>query len=162
VAPIWRKAEAYGFPGVQVDGNDVLAVYLATKDAAARAREDGVPTLIEAVTYRMGPQSTADDVSKYRRAADVEPWKTLDPIDRYRRWIEAAGIGDEAFFGRVEEEAKAFGGRMRAGVIDSAPPPPEELFEWIFAGDLPEHLARQREEMLRFARGDEGSEGGRG
>jgi pyruvate dehydrogenase E1 component alpha subunit len=74
VAPIWRKADAYGFPGVQVDGNDVLAVYQATKEAAARARDQGTPTLIEAVTYRIGPHSTADDASKYRAAEEVEEW----------------------------------------------------------------------------------------
>ncbi len=81
-APIWRKAEAYGFPGVRVDGNDVLAVYRATRDAVARARE-GVPTLIEAVTYRMGPHSTADDATRYQPADEIERWKARDPVDRY-------------------------------------------------------------------------------
>src|SRR5262249_3540121 len=78
VAPIWRKAEAYGFPGVRVDGNDVLAVYLATRDAAERARNDGTPTLIEAVTYRIGPHSTADDATRYRSADDVAEWSKRD------------------------------------------------------------------------------------
>ena len=151
VAPIWRKADAYGFPGVQVDGNDVLAVYQATKEAAARARDQGTPTLIEAVTYRIGPHSTADDASKYRSAEEVERWKVHDPIDRYRNWLLASGHADDDFLGTVEDEATAFAAKMRAGVTGSAPRPVEELFEWVYA-DVPQHLARQREEALRFAR----------
>jgi pyruvate dehydrogenase E1 component alpha subunit len=150
VAPIWRKADAYGFPGVRVDGNDVLAVYRATKEAAARARDEGVPTLIEAVTYRMGPHSTADDASRYRSADEVERWRALDPLDRYRSWLVRSGTADDAFFGRVEEEAGEFAARLRAGVIGSKPRPVHEMFAWVFA-DLPEHLRRQREEALRFA-----------
>jgi pyruvate dehydrogenase E1 component alpha subunit len=156
VAPIWRKADAYGFPGVQVDGNDVLAVYLATKEAADRARSDGVPTLIEAVTYRMGPHSTADDVSRYRPADEAERWKGLDPLDRYRAWLSSTGVADEAFLQEIDDEAGAFAAKLRADVIGSGPRPVEEMFEWVFAGDLPPHLARQREEALRFA--SEGSE----
>jgi 2-oxoisovalerate dehydrogenase E1 component alpha subunit len=154
VAPIWKKAEAYGFPGVQVDGNDVLAVYQVTKEAAARAREEATPTLIEAVTYRLGPHSTADDASKYRQTEDVERWQALDPLDRYRRWLDSAGAAEGSFFEDVDAEAKEFAARMRAGVIASDPRPVEELFEWVFAGELPPHLARQRVEALRFARGD--------
>jgi 2-oxoisovalerate dehydrogenase E1 component alpha subunit len=150
VAPIWRKAEAYGFPGVQVDGNDVLAVYLATKEAAARAREGGGPTLIEAVTYRIGPHSTADDASKYRDAEEVQRWQALDPLERYRGWLAASGHADDTFFDEVEGEGKDFAAKMRAGVIASDPRPVEELFRWVFA-DVPPHLARQRDEALRFA-----------
>ena len=153
VTPIWRKAEAYGFPGVQVDGNDVLAVYRATKEAAARARDEGVPTLIEAVTYRIGPHSTADDASKYRPNEEVERWKEFDPLERYRRWLEASGVADQIFFQTAEDESKDYAAKMRAGVIDSGPRPVEELFEWVFA-DLPSHLARQRDEVLRFAEED--------
>jgi 2-oxoisovalerate dehydrogenase E1 component alpha subunit len=156
VAPIWRKADAYGFPGVQVDGNDVLAVYSATKEAARRAIEEGVPTLIEAVTYRIGPHSTADDATKYRKNEEVEAWRALDPIDRYRKWLVASGVADEAFLNEIEAEAKEFAARMRAGVIASGPRPVEEMFEWVFA-DIPPHLARQREEVLRLAK-----ESGRG
>jgi pyruvate dehydrogenase E1 component alpha subunit len=152
--PIWKKAEAYGFPGVQVDGNDVLAVYQATREAGARARDEGIPTLIEAVTYRMGPHSTADDVTKYRAATELEPWRALDPLTRYRAWLTAAEIADDAFFAGLEGEAKAFAARMRAGVIGSGPRPVEELFEWVF-DDLPPHLARQRDEAIDLARDDE-------
>jgi pyruvate dehydrogenase E1 component alpha subunit len=150
-APIWKKAEAYGFPGVRVDGNDVLAVYQVTREAAIRAREDGIPTLIEAVTYRIGPHSTADDASRYRPGEEVEQWKAMDPLDRYRSWLTSSGVADEDYFQSVEGEAKDFAAKMRSGVIASGPRPLEELFEWVF-DDLPPHLARQRDEVLRFAR----------
>jgi 2-oxoisovalerate dehydrogenase E1 component alpha subunit len=145
-APIWRKAEAYGFPGVRVDGNDVLAVYRATRDAVARAR-DGVPTLIEAITYRMGPHSTADDASRYQPADEVQRWKARDPVERYAQWLEATGVADPAFFEAAVAEAKEFTARLRAGVLASGPRPVEELFAWVYA-DVPQHLARQRDEAL--------------
>jgi pyruvate dehydrogenase E1 component alpha subunit len=158
VAPIWRKAQAYGFPGVWVDGNDVLAVYQATREAAARARDEGIPTLIEATTYRIGAHSTADDASRYRTGDEVAAWKARDPIERYRRWLEAAGVADDGYFQLVEQDAKEFAGRMRKGVIESGPRPVAEMFEWVFA-DLPQHLARQKDEALRFAREGEESRG---
>jgi 2-oxoisovalerate dehydrogenase E1 component alpha subunit len=157
VAPIWRKAQAYGFPGIQVDGNDVLAVYQATKEAAARARDDGVPTLIEAVTYRMGPHSTADDASRYRTDDQVRGWKAKDPLERYKRWLEETGVADASYFEEVERGGKEFAQHMRRGVIESGPRPVAEMFEWVFA-DLPPHLARQRNEALKFAQ--EGDGGG--
>ena len=150
-APIWKKAGAYGFPGVQVDGNDVLAVYQVTREAVARARDEGVPTLIEAVTYRIGSHSTADDASRYRPAAEIEQWKALDPLDRYRSWLTSSATADEDFFQAVDGEAKEFAAKMRSGVIASGPRPVEEMFEWVF-DDLPPPLARQRDEVLRFAR----------
>ena len=132
VAPIWRKAEAYGFPGIRVDGNDVLAVYLATKEAAARAREDGSPTLIEAVTYRIGPHSTADDASRYRASAEVEEWSKRDPLQRYGDWLRAHDVLDADGVDAVEAEASALANRIR---------------EHVFA-DVPPHLARQRDQAV--------------
>src|SRR5881397_3963769 len=115
VAPIWKKAEAYGFPGVHVDGNDVLAVYQVTKEAAARAREEGTPTLIEAVTYRIGPHSTADDAGRYQPAEEIERWKALDPLERYRRFLEGRGLLEEGFAEACEQEAKDQMARLREG-----------------------------------------------
>jgi 2-oxoisovalerate dehydrogenase E1 component subunit alpha len=155
-APIWRKATAYGFPGIQVDGNDVLAVYQATAQAAVRAREEGVPTLIEAVTYRMGPHSTADDVTKYRPKEEVEAWRARDPLERYQRWLVSSGTVDDAFLTKVDDEADAFAVRLRAGVTSAAPRPVAEIFQWVFA-DLPPHLARQRADALRLAGEDPAS-----
>src|SRR3954467_9594944 len=94
-APIWCKAEAYGFPGVRVDGNDVLAVYQVAKEAAERARADHEPTLIEAVTYRLGPHSTADDAGRYQPKEQVEEWRGRDPLVRYERFMREAGLLDD-------------------------------------------------------------------
>jgi 2-oxoisovalerate dehydrogenase E1 component alpha subunit len=146
-APIWRKADAYGFPGVRVDGNDVLAVYLATKEAAARARADGTPTLIEAVTYRIGPHSTADDATRYRTADEVDAWSRRDPIERYRAWLSGSGIADDGFYADVQDEAGALAAHVREGVLRSGPEPVEDLFAWVYA-DLPPHLARQRDDAV--------------
>ena len=148
VAPIWKKAEAYGFPGVQVDGNDVLAVYQVTKEAADRAKTEGTPTLIEALTYRLAPHSTADDASRYQPAEEIERWKTFDPIERYRRFLDESGVIDDEFVEECEREAAEEMKRLRQGVIGSEPRPVAELFEWIFEGDLPAHLERQRREVL--------------
>jgi pyruvate dehydrogenase E1 component alpha subunit len=148
VAPIWKKAEAYGFPGVQVDGNDVLAVYQVTKEAADRAKTEGTPTLIEALTYRLAPHSTADDASRYQPAEEIERWKTFDPIERYRRFLDESGVIDDEFVEECEREAAEEMKRLRQGVIGSEPRPVAELFEWIFEGDLPIHLERQRREVL--------------
>ena len=148
VAPIYRKADAYGFPGVQVDGNDVLAVYQVTKEAADRARADGTPTLIEAVTYRLGPHSTADDAARYQPQEEVDRWKALDPVERFARFLEARGVADQTFVEECQEEAKRAMALMREGVVGSDPRPVEELFRWVFAGDLPTHLERQRKEVL--------------
>jgi pyruvate dehydrogenase E1 component alpha subunit len=148
VAPIWRKAGAYGFPGVLVDGNDVLAVYQVTKEAAERARGDGVPTLIEALTYRLGPHSTADDAGRYQPKEQVEEWRARDPLARYERFLRDRGLVDDAFVEATEADAKAFGRRVRDGVIASEPRPLPELFEWVFEGELPPALARQRDELL--------------
>jgi pyruvate dehydrogenase E1 component alpha subunit len=150
VAPIYRKADAYGFPGVRVDGNDVLAVYRATREAAELARAERTPTLIEAVTYRMGPHSTADDASRYRAEGLVEEWRS-GTLERYRRYLEAGGVVDRAFLDGCEEEATREAARIRRGVTEAGPRPVDELFRWVFGGDLPEHLRRQRDEVMRFA-----------
>jgi 2-oxoisovalerate dehydrogenase E1 component len=97
---IAQKSEAYGFEGVRVDGMDPVAVYLATRAAAERARNGGGPSLIEAMTYRYGPHATADDDTLYRSKDEVEEWKRKDPIERLRRYLESRGEWDE----RVEEK----------------------------------------------------------
>ncbi len=90
------KAAGYGMPGVQVDGNDVFAVYAATKTAVDRARAGEGPSLIEAMTYRMGPHSSADDPGRYRSAELTESWRRRDPIDRLRTYLETRGCGDRS------------------------------------------------------------------
>ena len=90
----YQRAEGFGFPGVRVDGNDVLAVLAVTRAALARAREGSGPTLIEAYTYRMGAHTTSDDPTRYRLAAELETWKLKDPIERVKAYLSRSGAGD--------------------------------------------------------------------
>jgi len=145
-APIWRKAEAYGFPGVRVDGNDVLATYAVTREAVERARAEHTPTLIEAVTYRMGPHSTADDRSRYQPAEEIERWEAHDPLVRFRLFLEAENAIDPAFIEQVEGDAKDLAATVRAGIAGAPPRDIREMFGWVFT-DLPPVLARQRVEV---------------
>jgi 2-oxoisovalerate dehydrogenase E1 component alpha subunit len=144
---IWRRAEGYGFPGIRVDGNDVLAVYAVTRQAVARARRGEGPTLIEAMTYRIGAHSTADDAGRYRDEAEVEAARLADPIARYRTWLLAAGIADETFLAACEDEAETFAMQVREGVIATPAPPVEWMFDWLYAAPA-ETFLRQRDEAL--------------
>jgi pyruvate dehydrogenase E1 component alpha subunit len=144
---IWKRAEGYGFPGVRVDGNDVLAVYQVTKEALARAHAGDGPTLIEAMTYRMGPHTTADDAGRYRDEAEVERWRGLDPIARYRTWLLAAGHADEAFVAECEAQADARVAQIRTDLVATEPPPTGWMFDWTYA-DPPATFLRQRAEAL--------------
>ena len=147
VAPIAARAAGYGMPGVRVDGNDVLAVYAVTRDAVERARAGEGPTLIEAVTYRIGPHSTADDAARYRDEGEVTAWRERDPIDRYRTHLLDAGTIDDAFVGACDEEAEDWVADVRAELTALGEPPAAEMFEHAFA-DPPPTLLRQREELL--------------
>jgi 2-oxoisovalerate dehydrogenase E1 component alpha subunit len=144
---IWRRGDGLGFPGVLVDGNDVLAVYEVTRRARDRAATGDGPTLIEARTYRIGAHSTADDAGRYRDEAEVEAARALDPIERYRTWLIAAGHADEAFAGACVAEADEHVAAIREGVVAQPAPPAEWLFDWTYA-DPPATLARQRAEAL--------------
>jgi pyruvate dehydrogenase E1 component alpha subunit len=146
-APIAARAAGYGFPGVQVDGNDVLAVYAVTREAVERARSGGGPTLIEAMTYRVGAHSTADDASRYRDEAEVDEWRGRDPLVRYRTWLLATGRIDEAWVAEVEAEAEAWVAEVRSALVAIGPPPAAEALDHAFA-DPPPTLSRQREELL--------------
>jgi 2-oxoisovalerate dehydrogenase E1 component alpha subunit len=145
-APIFRKADAYGFPGVLVDGNDVLASYHVTREAVRRAREERVPTLIEAVTYRLGPHSTADDRSRYQPEDEIARWQRLDPLARFRSHLEEERLVDGAFLDTVEKDARELAASVRTGIAGAPPRDIRDMFSWVF-GDLPPHLARQRDEV---------------
>jgi TPP-dependent pyruvate/acetoin dehydrogenase alpha subunit len=106
-ATLAHKALAYGFPGIQVDGNDLLATYVATREAVDRARAGRGPSLIEAVTYRLGPHSTADDPSRYRGEAEVRTWEAREPLPRFRRYLEDRGLLDADREAEFEAEAEA-------------------------------------------------------
>jgi TPP-dependent pyruvate/acetoin dehydrogenase alpha subunit len=140
------KAVAYGFPGVRIDGNDLLAVVAATRTAAERARSGDGPTLIEAVTFRMGGHSSSDDPTRYRDAALVAEWERLDPLHRVRIHLKGRGVladGDEERW--TEELNEEIGAAIQAA--EALPPPAiETLFSDVYR-DLPRHLAEQ----MRYA-----------
>jgi TPP-dependent pyruvate/acetoin dehydrogenase alpha subunit len=138
------KAAAYGFPGVRVDGNDVLAVYAVTRRALEDARKGNGPTLVEAVTYRMGAHSTSDDPTRYRSAEEVEEWRRKDPIRRFSAWLKVRGLLTDRDEASAEEEAREEVQRAVAECESAPPVPPESIVEDVYAS-LPWHLAEQRE-----------------
>jgi len=141
------KASAYGFEGVRVDGNDVLAVYRIVKKALEKAKAGLGPTLIEALTYRLGPHSTSDDPRRYRPETAVEPWRSKDPLVRYERFLRQAGLLDDAAVERTAQEASE-AVRLAAEAAEKQPPPlPETIFEDAYA-DPPKAIAEQRAELM--------------
>ena len=150
-ATLAQKAQAYGFDGVRVDGMDALAVYGATHEAAEAARSGRGPTLVEAVTYRLGPHSSSDDPSRYRDEAEVARWRARDPITRFRRYLEHAGWWDEAREARLEQE---IGDEITRAVQETEripPPPVESLFTDVYA-DVPARLREQQDALTATLR----------
>jgi 2-oxoisovalerate dehydrogenase E1 component alpha subunit len=144
---IAHRAIGYGMPGIRVDGNDVLACYVVTAEAAERARAGGGPTLIEAITYRMGPHTTSDDPRRYRSQADVDHWAALDPISRYRNYLRHIGAWNE----RLDERVQARSARMRRELRDAIVGAPDiavtDMFDTTYAEITPD-LAEQRQQLL--------------
>ena len=143
---IAAKAIAYGMPGVRVDGNDLLAVFEATRDAVERARAGEGPSLIEAVTYRVGPHTTADDPGRYRDAAEVDRWIRRDPIERVRIYLSERGRWDQVLQGRIEDQATVEIERAIQLAESLGSPTAEDMFDAMFA-EMPPHLAHQLEEL---------------
>jgi 2-oxoisovalerate dehydrogenase E1 component alpha subunit len=131
--PLYQRARGFGFPGLRVDGNDVLACYAVTKKAMQAAREGQGPTLIEAFTYRMGAHTTTDDPTRYRLASELEMWKLKDPIERVRAYLVRTGQAEPEFFADVEEEAKKIGADVREACRTMADPPPLSIFDNVYA-----------------------------
>jgi pyruvate dehydrogenase E1 component alpha subunit len=147
-ATIAQKADAYGLPGIQVDGNDLLAVFHAAAAAVARARAGEGATLIEALTYRIGPHTTADDASRYRRAVAVDEWRERDPLDRVRTYLTARGAWDVAWETGVEERAAALVEVAVAEAEALEPLGPGDIFDGVFA-EPTDALIRQRRMLER-------------
>ncbi|MEI5098837.1 pyruvate dehydrogenase (acetyl-transferring) E1 component subunit alpha [Streptomyces sp. PmtG] len=131
--PLYQRAQGYGFPGVRVDGNDVLASLAVTRWALERARAGEGPSLVEAFTYRMGAHTTSDDPTRYRRDEEREAWEAKDPILRLRTYLEAQGHADEGFFAELDAEAETLGKRVREVVRAMPDPEPMSIFENIYA-----------------------------
>jgi pyruvate dehydrogenase E1 component alpha subunit len=144
-ATLAQKAIAYGFDGIQVDGNDLFAVIVATKEAVEKARSGGGPTFIEGVTFRFGPHTTADDPTKYRKEEEIEPWRPLDPFIRLRLYLKGKGLWSEEIEKQTTEEAQK---EIDTAVkeAEAVPDPaPEEIFQYVFAEMTP-----QLEEQLEY------------
>ena len=157
-----QKALAYGMPGIQVDGNDILAVYAAAHEAVDRARSGGGPTLIECVTYRLMMHTTADDPKRYRSDEEVERWSKRDPLPRFQRYLMDKGLLAEAKIKSVESEVldEIQTAVDRAEKQMEALGNPLDMFEHAYA-KLPPHLKEQKAQLAQelAGRDEEGKHG---
>lgn len=146
--PLVQRAAGYGFGGVRVDGNDVLAVHAVTQAALQRARDGEGPTLVEAVTYRMGAHTTSDDPTRYRDTAEVEAWRHRDPLARVERHLRELDT-PESFFTDLQTEADDLGAHLREACRSLPEPDLGALFDGVYADAHPE-LAAQKAEYLAY------------
>jgi len=143
--PLYQRARGFGFPGVRVDGNDVLAVYAVAKQALDAARNGQGPTFVEAYTYRMGAHTTSDDPTKYRVSAEVEVWKHRDPIERLKSYLVHTAKADQEFFDAVDTEADELAAHVREGCLSMPDPTPDSMFDHIYVEEHPVVEAERRE-----------------
>jgi pyruvate dehydrogenase E1 component alpha subunit len=145
-----QKAVAYGMPGIQVDGNDILAVFAAAKEAVDRARSGGGPTFIECVTYRLMMHTTADDPKRYRTEEEVERWKKREPLQRFQKYLVGKGLLSKDTIAEIESEVL----QEIQEAVDRAEAQmktlgnPLDMFEHTYA-DMPPYLKEQKEEFER-------------
>jgi 2-oxoisovalerate dehydrogenase E1 component alpha subunit len=144
---IAHRAVGYGMPGIRIDGNDVLACYKVMAEAAQRARAGRGPTLIEAVTYRLGPHTTSDDPTRYRSQEEVDHWTALDPIPRYRTYLQTVGVWTERLEQRVTARSKRLCTELRDATVGTPDVDVTELFDTVYA-DITPNLESQREQLL--------------
>jgi pyruvate dehydrogenase E1 component alpha subunit len=154
--PLYRRAQGYGFPGIRVDGNDVLATLAVTRWALEECRTGNGPVLIEAFTYRMDAHTTSDDPSRYRLADELELWKLKDPIERVRvNLVREHEVGQD-FFDQVAAESNELAARLRAHCLAMPEPGPERIFSEVYADPSPP-LEAQREQFLAYLASFEGA-----
>jgi 2-oxoisovalerate dehydrogenase E1 component alpha subunit len=132
---IAKRAEGYGVPGIEVDGNDVLAVYEVAKEAFERARRGDGPTLIEAHTYRLTAHSSDDDDRRYREREEIESWRQKDPITRFERYLEEAGLLDDEKKEEVSSRIQSEVDEAVEYAEDAPSAEPEEVLEGVYAED---------------------------
>ncbi|MCU1591643.1 MAG: pyruvate dehydrogenase (acetyl-transferring) component subunit alpha [Frankiales bacterium] len=154
--PLYQRARGFGFPGVRVDGNDVLATYAVTRKALDDARTGQGPTLVEAFTYRMGAHTTSDDPTRYRLATELEAWKLKDPLERMKAFLYKQQIVGAAFFEGVEHDADELAARIRKGCLEMPDPDPLSMFDSVYAEQTP-LLGQQRESFGTYLSGFEGA-----
>jgi 2-oxoisovalerate dehydrogenase E1 component alpha subunit len=155
--PLYRRAAGFGFPGVRVDGNDVLACLAVTRAALQRARDGEGPTMIEAFTYRMGAHTTTDDPTRYRLAADLEHWKLKDPIERVKAYLTRSSGADHEFFESVEAEAETMAEHLRDYCRSLPDPSPTSIFDHVYVEPTPV-LVAQRDELGAYLDSFEGAD----
>jgi 2-oxoisovalerate dehydrogenase E1 component alpha subunit len=143
------RAAGFGIPSLRVDGNDVLAVMAATRVALDRARRGGGPTFIEAVSYRMGPHTTADDPTRYRDANELEDWAARDPISRIAALLERKGLLTEELQQQVKDKADAVAREMRTGCTTMPDPEPLDVFKNVYSTPN-SWLDRQQDHYARY------------
>jgi pyruvate dehydrogenase E1 component alpha subunit len=154
--PLYRRSAGFGFPGVRIDGNDVLASYAVTRSALDSARNGQGPTLIEAYTYRMGAHTSSDDPTRYRIASEVESWKAKDPISRMRAFLTKQQIAGDDFFSEVDETAGKLALDLRERVLALPDPQPVSMFDNVYPGGSPE-VDAQRAWFERYEASFDGS-----
>jgi pyruvate dehydrogenase E1 component alpha subunit len=147
--PLYRRARGFGFPGVRVDGNDVLAVHEVARRALENARVGGGPTLIEAYTYRMGAHTTSDDPTRYRVDAEVEVWKHRDPLERVKALLVREYRLKSAAFDEIVAEADAMALKLRDDVLAMGKPEPISMFDNAYSARHP-LIEEGRREMVEL------------
>jgi 2-oxoisovalerate dehydrogenase E1 component alpha subunit len=147
--PLYHRAAGFGFPGVRVDGNDVLASYAVTRAALDNARHGQGPTLVEAYTYRMGAHTTSDDPTRYRIASEVDSWQAKDPISRVRAFLTKQEIADASYFDEIDEQARVEAADLRERVLSMPDPAPVTMFDHVYPHGSP-LLDAQRAEFSSY------------
>jgi pyruvate dehydrogenase E1 component alpha subunit len=153
--PLYQRAAGFGFPGVRVDGNDVLATYAVTQQALKRAREGSGPTLVEAYTYRMGAHTTSDDPTKYRLSEDLEYWKLKDPIERVKAYLARSAGVEHEFFDEIDAEADRIAATLREGCLSMPEPKLTDFFQYAYVEQTPQ-LVEQQAQYAAYAGSFEG------
>ncbi len=151
--PLFHRAQGFGFPVIQVDGNDVLAMYEVTRRALDLARDGGGPTLIEAYTYRMGAHTTSDDPTRYRVDAEVEIWKHRDPVERVKALLTREYRMKRAALDEVTAQAEEIALQLREDVLAMDAPDPLSMFDDVYAAPHP-LIERGRREMVELGVGE--------
>jgi pyruvate dehydrogenase E1 component alpha subunit len=163
--PIYQRAAGFGFPGVRVDGNDVLAVLAVTRAALEHARSGQGPMLVEAFTYRMGAHTTTDDPTRYRDDEEYREWESKDPIARLKTYLEKQGLADEEFYAGIDQESDALAKRVRDGVRSMPNPGTMAIFDHAYADGhalVDEERAQFADYLASFEDAGAGSHAGAG